>query len=133
MTPSIRFLGCMAIFGALLFAGPAQLQTATPRLQEEKPLPTVTLPPLPEAKTAPWGKEVDGLSCRLIVPAEVTHGQPIRATIEIRNNSKRTRYPCNQLNPLFKEFCSLRVAGPDGKATATKQFLRRESFQGRWL
>lgn len=117
MIPPFRIVGRLAILGGLLLVGPARLRSEALVLEEDdKPLPTVTLPPLPEAKSTPWGKEVEGLSCRLIVPAEATHGQPIRATVEIRNDSDRTRYLCNLFHPMYKEFCSLRVTGPDGKA-----------------
>ncbi len=113
MNASLRFLGLIVLLGAGLLADPSPTWPRTPL---RKPQATVQLPPLPEEKTTPWGKEVDGLSCRLTVPAKVTHGQPIRAVLEIRNNSKVTRYPCNQLDPLFREFCTLAVTGPGGKA-----------------
>ena len=40
----------------------------------------------------PWGKEVDGLVCRLIVPKDVLVGEPIPVTIEVKNVSGRKRY-----------------------------------------
>jgi RNA polymerase sigma factor (sigma-70 family) len=101
-------------------AAPIDVARAEPERapQEEagKKEPPVQLPPLPEEKTAPWGKEVDGLSCRIVVPAEVTHGQPIRMTIQVRNTSKRTRYLCAVVSPRAKALSALAVTGPDGKA-----------------
>ena len=38
------------------------------------PVMAADLPPLPDEQTVPWGKEVDGLSCRLVIDPEITHG-----------------------------------------------------------
>jgi hypothetical protein len=40
----------------------------------------------------PWGKEVDGLACRIIVPKEGAIGLSIPIIVEIKNVSGRTRY-----------------------------------------
>lgn len=100
----------LAIVGTLLVAAPL-----FGRSPEPKPVETVTLAPLPEEKTAPWGKEVDGLSLRLVVPAEVTHGQPIRAVIEIRNTSKRTRHVYDHFVLPPKLLTALSAVDPTGK------------------
>jgi len=100
-------------------AAPIEIAFAEPKRvpqdEGDKKEPPVQMPPLPEEKTAPWGKEVDGLSCRIVVPAEVTHGQPIRMTIQVRNTSKRIRYLCELVSPRVKALSALAVTGPDGK------------------
>jgi len=64
---------------------------------------------LPDDKTLPWGQEVGGLACRVVVGEQTyTTGQPIRLAIQIRNNSKRTRWLC-------RDFTLPTVIGPDGK------------------
>ncbi|MGE3807854.1 MAG: hypothetical protein AB7K24_24585 [Gemmataceae bacterium] len=75
----------------------------------------LTLPLPASAAQAPWGEEVDGLSCRLLVEPAATHGQPIRAVVQIRNNSKRVRYIFNHFDLSMTDHHQLAIKGPDGK------------------
>jgi len=65
---------------------------------------------------APWGREVDGLACRLVVPAEACVGEAIPASVEIKNVSKETRYVVAIFDIQFPKHAKLHIAGPDGKA-----------------
>ncbi len=52
-----------------------------------------TAPSKPDANAeAPWGKEADGLACRIIVPKEGAIGLSVPIIVEIKNVSDRTRY-----------------------------------------
>ncbi len=68
------------------------------------------------AAEAPWGKEVDGLACRLTVPAEACTGEAIPAAVEIRNLSKETRYVVSIFDIQFPKHAKLDIVGPDGAA-----------------
>lgn len=100
----------------LLLCGGPSLAASPPPPADTRPLVTpADLPPLPDEQTVPFGKEVDGLACRLITPADVAPGQPIRLVVQVRNNSDRLRYICDVFHIEFPEQAALAVTGPDGK------------------
>jgi hypothetical protein len=72
-----------------------------------------------EDKGGPWGKEVDGLSCRLTMQPRYAIGQPIPAVIEVKNSSDKKRYIFGQLDPRYSEFVSIRIDGPKAKIAPT--------------
>ncbi len=100
----------------------AHLGVLVARLTKQKP---VGFPP-PEAEPkgsgppprseAPWGQAVDGLTCRLVVPAETCVGEAVPVSVEIRNVSKETRYVVSIFDIQFPKHAKLDIAGPDGKA-----------------
>lgn len=116
MKPLVRFAGPAALLAVCLVITPAEPRTPKPEQDPRAPVPLADLCPLPDEKTVPWGPEVDGLSCRLVVTPQVTHGQPIRLTVQLRNTSKKTRYVHEVLSPWFPAHAVLQVTGPDGKA-----------------
>jgi hypothetical protein len=67
----------------------------------------------------PWGKEVDGLACRVIIAPQYTHGQPLRLAVEVRNNSQRPRYLFEVFDPYFRDQAQLRIVGPGGPLNQT--------------
>jgi hypothetical protein len=115
MKTKTRLAGSMALLAILLAITPAVPRTPQPEKDPRTPVPLTELIPLPDEKTVPWGPEVDGLSCRLVVTPQVVPGQPIRLTIQVRNNSKKTRYVLDYLTPLSPTQGDLNVTGPDGK------------------
>ncbi len=108
---------------------PAKQEEAVEAVEEPPANPkttTIKLPALAEEKTAPWGKDVEGLSCRIVVPAEVVPGQPIRAIIEVRNQSKQMRFLDKRLYPQNTDRAKpLSIRGPDGKPI-------RQSSESTW-
>jgi len=71
----------------------------------------------PSTKPAgtPWGKTVDGLACRLTVPASTRIGEPITLVVELKNVSGKKRYLLSQTSFYYGDYAQLRVTGPDGK------------------
>jgi len=99
----------------------AQLGVLVARLTGQKPVgfPPPETEQKPGGKTAqadaPWGQTVDGLACRLVVPAEACIGEAIAATVEIKNVSKETRYLVSIFDIQFPKHAKLDIVGPDGK------------------
>jgi len=89
--------------------------------------PPVEVPPLPDEKTVPFGTAVGGLACRVIVPADVVHGQAISLTVQVKNVCDHDLYVLNELNPLFTSWVSLSITGPTGRR------LNQSSAAGRGL
>jgi hypothetical protein len=71
-------------------------------------------------KSAPWGEPVDGLACRLVLQQRYVVGQPITATIEVKNTSDKKRYFVPRLDPQAIEWLTLEVNGPSGKVNQTR-------------
>jgi len=67
-------------------------------------------------QNARWGKEVDGLACRIEVPGEACVGEAIPASVEIRNVSKETRYVVSIFDIQLPKHAKMDIVGPDGKA-----------------
>src|SRR5262249_39367736 len=81
-----------------------------------------------------WGTAVDGLACRLTVPAHLTVGQAIPAVIEVKNTSNRKRYIYPQLDPQAIEHLTLDITGPEGRKVPQRAYgkgygLGEKSFQ----
>jgi hypothetical protein len=83
------------------------------------PATAADLPKLPDARDMPWGKEVDGLACRVIVAPEITHGQPLRLAVEIRNNGQRPRFLFEVFDPYFRDQAQVQIVGPGGPIAQT--------------
>jgi hypothetical protein len=65
--------------------------------------------------SAPWGKPVDSIACRLVLQPRYAVGQAISAVIELKNTSDRTRYLVPRLDPRAVEHLTLELVGPHGK------------------
>jgi hypothetical protein len=69
----------------------------------------------------PWGKEADGLVCRLIAPKVAFLNEPMVLTLEVKNVSNRARYLVDlgkfiQKDHYMNNECAeLSYIGPDGK------------------
>jgi len=83
------------------------------------PATAADLPALPDAREVPWGKEVDGLACRVIVAPQYTHGQPLRLAVEIRNHGQRPRYLFEEFDPYFRDLAQVQIIGPGGPVAQT--------------
>jgi hypothetical protein len=74
-----------------------------------------SLDPATAADTAPWGKPVDGLACRLVVQSRYVIGEPITAVVEVKNTSDKTRYLVPRLDPQAIEHLAVEILGPTGQ------------------
>jgi hypothetical protein len=117
---------------ALLLAALTALTASVVRAKELIPLqrpdqPQVELPPLPDEKAVPFGTAVGGLACRVIVPADVVHGQAVSLTVQVKNVCDHDLYVLDEFNPLFTSWVSLSVSDPAGRR------LSQTSAAGRGL
>jgi hypothetical protein len=108
----IRALTLLAVLSAL---APAVAKELAQRPDE----PRVELAPLPDEKAVPFGPAVVGLACRVIVPADVVHGQAVSFTAQVKNVGDHDLYVLDELNPLFKTWVTLAITGPAGRLGQT--------------
>jgi hypothetical protein len=66
-----------------------------------------------------WGKPVDGLVCRLTLQPSYAVGQPITATIEIKNISNKNRFIIRFLELQAIDYVSVSIDGPKGNVRQT--------------
>ncbi|MBI5723224.1 MAG: hypothetical protein HZA50_04650 [Planctomycetes bacterium] len=65
------------------------------------------------SKNTPWGEEVNGLVCRLLVNSKYFLGEPVSAIVEIRNVSKE-ELAFGQIFSLFaSDWCKMEIDGPE--------------------
>ena len=76
---------------------------------------TASAPGPATGQAVPWGKEADGLVCRLLVDPDYCTGQPVSVVVEIKNVSKRRRYLVDVFGLEFSRFSRLEGTGPKGK------------------
>ena len=75
-----------------------------------------TAPAMPA--DAPWGKEFDGLACRLIVRATCCAGEAVTAVVEIRNVSDKPRKLIGIFDFHYPQFARMDVVAPGGRRLA---------------
>jgi hypothetical protein len=110
-----RLAPCLAV-ALLLLSGTSVLsRKSLEEADSRTPVPLTELIQLPDEKSVLWGKEVDGLACRILATTEAVAGQPVRFTVQVRNNSPRVRYIYLPIDIHIPEITRLNIAAPDGK------------------
>jgi hypothetical protein len=120
MKPGTRCLLVLSAMSlpALLLLGP---------VSGEEPRSKPATNPSSQAADAqvPWGKDVDGLAMRIVVPKEALPGASLSMTIEIKNVSNRERYimePGRAINPNYlvnTEYTSFTISDSQGRCVAS--------------
>src|SRR5262249_49535643 len=106
---------CLALIVLLLSGASALSRKTLEEPDPRTPVPLTELITLPDEKTVPWGKEVEGLSCRIIATPDAVPGQPVRFTVQVRNNSARVRYIFPPIDIHLPVITRLTITAPNGK------------------